>query len=315
LNNDGRDDVVATSLYDNSLSYSLAAGDGSLAPAQPLALTSPTGALVADLNGDGKRDIVGSTDFGTEPALFLGNGDGTFASPQSWGGSGEALAGAGDFNSDGQPDLFAWETAGFLALNVYLNRSTPSFIVSRTGVLSPSATVGTMASGGGVSVTNRGPGFLKPSVSFAGPDASDFSIAEGDCGQRPLLVGATCSVSLSFHPSSPGTKTLEYTVTPLRGSPRTGTITATALASASAGGGGITPVTTPRPPQKRCVVPRLAGLTLSRAKRKLAAAHCRLGRVTRRHGRRLVVIRQKLRPRSRRAAGTRVALVLGPRRR
>jgi hypothetical protein len=104
-------------------------------------------------------------------------------------------------------------------------------------------------------------------------------------------------------------------VTPLRGSPRTGTITATALASASAGGGGITPVTTPRPPQKRCVVPRLAGLTLSRAKRKLAAAHCRLGRVTRRHGRRLVVIRQKLRPRSRRAAGTRVALVLGPRRR
>jgi len=64
----------------------------------------------------------------------------------------------------------------------------------------------------------------------------------------------------------------------------------------------------------RCVVPRLAGHTLTGARRMLRRAHCGLGRVTRAaaHGRRLVVRRQVPKAGSRHTAGTRVRLTLSP---
>jgi hypothetical protein len=64
----------------------------------------------------------------------------------------------------------------------------------------------------------------------------------------------------------------------------------------------------------RCVVPKLIGLSLGRAKLRLVAAHCRLGKVTRKRTRRSSrghVLAQKLKPRTSRPAGTRVALTLG----
>jgi hypothetical protein len=312
LNSDGRDDVVASSLSDKSLTYSLSSADGSLGPAQPLTLDVPTGALVADLNGDGKDDIAATTDFGTEPALFLGGGDGTFGPAQQWGSSGEQLAGVDDFNSDGQPDLFTYQPAGFLSVDVYLNQSVPLFATNRSGLVPTAATVGTTASAGSIVVTNRGPGFMRPAVSLSGTDANDFSIATEDCGRTPLVVGASCSASFNFHPSSPGAKTASYSVVPLRGTSTTGTLTGSAVAAA-AGVGDSPPVT--KPPATRCVVPRLTRMTLARATRELAKAHCRLGRVTRRRGHHLVVIRQSPKAKATRRARTKVSVVLGPRRR
>ena len=68
----------------------------------------------------------------------------------------------------------------------------------------------------------------------------------------------------------------------------------------------------PPPPAVRCVVPRLRGKTLTRSRRLLSAAHCRLGKVTRprRPRGRLVVASQSPAPRAVRAAGTRVAVRL-----
>ena len=70
--------------------------------------------------------------------------------------------------------------------------------------------------------------------------------------------------------------------------------------------------TTPR----ACVVPRLHGLTLATAKRRLAAANCRLGRVAHRRARRASrgrVIAQRLRPRAHMPVGARVGVTLGKR--
>lgn len=313
LNGDGRDDVVATSLYDKSLTYSLSNSDGTLQPAQPLALDVPTDARVADLNGDGKQDIIATTDFGTEPALFLGKGDGTFNAAQAWGSSGELMAGIDDFNSDGQPDVFTANSAGVAALNIYLNQSLPSYTAGPRIAGNPPATVGATVGAGEIKVTNLRGGFLKPSVSLSGADAGEFSIAATDCGQKLMVAGESCTASFNFHPSSPGAKTAAYTVTPLRGESKTGSVLGTAVAVV--GATNQPPVTITQPASKRCLVPRLKGLTLKRAKRTLKAAHCRLGRVARRHGRRVVVARQSPKAGSRRAAQTKVSLILGPRKR
>ena len=75
-----------------------------------------------------------------------------------------------------------------------------------------------------------------------------------------------------------------------------------------------------RTPRRPCVVPRLRGLTLKRAKRRLRRARCRLGKVRRPKSRRLrrrklVVKKQSPRPGARRANGARVKVTLGPKRR
>lgn len=82
--------------------------------------------------------------------------------------------------------------------------------------------------------------------------------------------------------------------------------------------GGATAPTSPSSPApgrtspKRCKVPSLRGLTLTRAKKRLRTAGCRVGRVTprKRHGK-LVVRRQSRRAGAKVAIGTRVNLTLG----
>jgi hypothetical protein len=67
---------------------------------------------------------------------------------------------------------------------------------------------------------------------------------------------------------------------------------------------------------RRCVVPRLAGDSLSAARRSLSRAHCSLGRVTSPHGAHgaLVVARQSVASGRTLIAGAKVALTLRPRR-
>jgi beta-lactam-binding protein with PASTA domain len=63
------------------------------------------------------------------------------------------------------------------------------------------------------------------------------------------------------------------------------------------------------------VVPRVIGLSLGRAKKKIRTAHCRVGRVTRRSTSRHPgrVIGQRPRPGTIKPAGFRVNLVVGRR--
>jgi hypothetical protein len=72
------------------------------------------------------------------------------------------------------------------------------------------------------------------------------------------------------------------------------------------------PHSLPVPIVLHCVVPKLKGLTLAQAKKKLRNAHCRLGKVTKKHSaqRKGRVIAQKPKPRARLKAGTKVAVVL-----
>lgn len=74
-----------------------------------------------------------------------------------------------------------------------------------------------------------------------------------------------------------------------------------------------TPKGTPKTPKAACRVPTLRGRTLAQARKRLRTAHCTLGRVRGRHGRRLVVRTQTVRAGTRRPGGTRVGVTLAPR--
>jgi hypothetical protein len=71
----------------------------------------------------------------------------------------------------------------------------------------------------------------------------------------------------------------------------------------------------PPPPPVRCVVPRVIGLRLAAARKRITRANCRVGRVRRARSQRRVgrVIAQSPRAGTRRAAGARVNLVVGRR--
>jgi beta-lactam-binding protein with PASTA domain len=66
------------------------------------------------------------------------------------------------------------------------------------------------------------------------------------------------------------------------------------------------------PVRRQCVVPKLSGFTLRRARTALTKARCQLGKVTRRRSRtrRGRVIRSSQRAGRRLGAGTRIALVV-----
>ena len=77
----------------------------------------------------------------------------------------------------------------------------------------------------------------------------------------------------------------------------------------------VPPVVDDSPRKPPCAVPRLAGLSLAKAKRRLATAGCKAGKITKprrpRGGRRRLVVRRTGRkPGSTHAAGTRVSLTL-----
>lgn len=64
-------------------------------------------------------------------------------------------------------------------------------------------------------------------------------------------------------------------------------------------------------PRPQCVVPRVVGEPLARAWHRIAAAHCRLGKVRRVQGRRGLVLRQSLAPGTRYRSDTKIDLRVG----
>ena len=71
---------------------------------------------------------------------------------------------------------------------------------------------------------------------------------------------------------------------------------------------------TATPPVVRCVVPRVIGMTIRKARTRIRAKHCTVGRIRRARSKRAGrVIAQSPRPGRRLARGSRVSLVLGRR--
>src|SRR4029077_9015981 len=88
----------------------------------------------------------------------------------------------------------------------------------RTGTLSVEApnfplTVVGRSESTQVTVDNADAGTHVDSVEIAGPDASSFSIDNGNCAGNTFGPGNTCGVGLRFSPSSAGQKTAQLVIT------------------------------------------------------------------------------------------------------
>lgn len=136
----------------------------------------------------------------------------------------------------------------------------------------------------------------------SGP-ASDFTATinwgDGSTGQGAIVADPVggFDVNASHTYAGPGSYAVTISIVDAGGSQTSATSTAT--------------ITTPK---VTCVVPKLLGKTLAKAKAALARSHCRMGRLAHRHARKAArgrVISQGLPRGARRAAGTRVSLVMG----
>jgi len=135
-----------------------------------------------------------------------------------------------------------------------------------------------------VTARNTGlPGLAFPIVGVAG--APHFRLGSMTCSAA-LLGGSSCTVTVAFTPKASGAQT---------GTLRIGTRSFPLSGSAVV----------------KCVVPKLKGKTVKKARTALKKAHCTLGKVTRRgHGRPGRIRSSKPKAGSVRAAGTRVNVVV-----
>ena len=107
FNNDGKLDLAATNVNDNTISVLLGNGDGTFqlqaayaSGASPIALAS------GDFNRDGNLDLVAGNAGAATISVYFGNGDGTFLPQQTYAvGNGPQSIAAADFNGDGWLDL------------------------------------------------------------------------------------------------------------------------------------------------------------------------------------------------------------------
>ena len=93
----------------------------------------------------------------------------------------------------------------------------PVFTQSRLNLTFPATAVGTPSASQTFTVGNKGNFELaKPGggsiVSITGPDASSFS-QTNTCGTTPLAAGKTCTITVTFNPTTTGTLKAQVTLT------------------------------------------------------------------------------------------------------
>jgi hypothetical protein len=193
-----------------SIEIFLGNGDGTFKSGTTYASGSFTyGQMVAaNVNADGNLDLVSAvlcrltcTNWGV--ATLLGNGDGTFQ-PANFTSTGAAplYLVATDLNNDGSMDLVGSSQASRGALLVTLQ--TPASFSS--GNLSfGTLTVGSGSLSQATTLTNVGWGPLQlAGVTIKGANAGDFS-QTNNC-PTSLEEGASCTINVTFTPTSDGTR-------------------------------------------------------------------------------------------------------------
>ena len=128
FNNDGKQDIVTTSVSSAKVSVLLGNGDGTFAAAASYAVAANAYSVVtADFNDDGSLDLAVGTDQGI--SILLGRGDGTFRAAGSYTvGGGRNVVELGDFNNDGNPDLLIASVGGG-TLSIMLGKGDGTFSV------------------------------------------------------------------------------------------------------------------------------------------------------------------------------------------
>jgi hypothetical protein len=214
FNGDGKPDIaISTNSYSNvGIAFLPGNGDGTFGAqvysSPGTQLSGPV--FVLDVNGDGRADLVGQ---GQNPGAIVvpGNGDGTFGSsvefdvPSNY----RTIPSAGDFNSDGVADLVIPAqvyNAGYQNV-VFLYLSAPAPSLRPTALKFGGEPIGQTSPAKKVRLSNIGNSRMKIStISVSG----DF-LQTNNCG-KGLAVGKSCTIKVSFKPTSKGIRTGEVSI-------------------------------------------------------------------------------------------------------
>ena len=213
FNGDGKQDLAAANAESNTVSVLLGNGDGTFQNHVDYATAiGPSSVVSGDFDGDANIDLA-TADYNNGASsgfvsLLLGNGDGTFQTRLDYAtGSGAQAVAAGDLNSDGRLDL---ATTNFTAASVSVLLQTTTS-VSPASIAFPPQAIGTTSQPQTVTLTNLGSSNLTiSSITISGPNASDFS-QTNKCGSV-LAAGASCSISVTFSPSTRAFLTATLTI-------------------------------------------------------------------------------------------------------
>ncbi len=240
FNHDGKLDLAVTGAgYSGSLVILTGNGDGTFTVGTPYEFNMweqcyPSGGSnpfwigAGDLNQDGKLDLAIAVTYsacGTEYSgqnnwgaalVYTGNGDGTFNQDDGpWlGGVDNSGIVLGDFNRDGMLDMAvagnaAWTTQEWTT--IMLNNTQP-VSVSPLSMTYKSQAVETKSAAQTVLFTNDETTSLAVSkVALGGKDPGDFGFKSA-CPSR-LLAGAYCTVTVTFEPTTAGTRTATLSIT------------------------------------------------------------------------------------------------------
>jgi hypothetical protein len=203
LNGDGRLDLLATDSAAATVLALLGNGTAGFQPLGPRATGLPgatASVAVGDVNGDGSADAVAGGDAGF--AVLLSDGGGGLSpaagSPfPTWATVGDRVTAiaVADMNRDGQADVVTANRNG--SVSVELNADTGLMTSSLTGVdfgtLLPA--IGTLTQ----NVTLRSARGQLRLTRLDRQGSPVFSVRDVDCLGRTLLLGQTCTISVSFN--------------------------------------------------------------------------------------------------------------------
>ena len=226
FNGDGKLDLAVTNRTDGTISILLGNGDSTFRAQSTFATAAGPVALTAgDYNGDGKLDLVVAGQTASSISILLGKGDGTFQPHIDMAtDAGPTGLTSGDFNGDGRLDVaVAAQTAG--VLSIVTQSATAS--LSSTSLTFPTQTTGTTSAPQVVTLSNGGTAPLAiSSIALTGASPGDFA-QTNSCGSS-LAAGANCTVTVTFTPTTGGTRTAAVTITDnAAGSPQTIGLTGT----------------------------------------------------------------------------------------
>ena len=203
INGDGKLDLITS-----GISVLIGNGDGTFTVDGGVNLEGGEQTInLGDFNGDGKLDAALSSYYSSQRGLsqsvmmLLGNGDGTFGSPITIPAGGFSSAAQtlamGDFNGDGRLDLvLGGGTSTILLLQDSVSVSPISLAFGDQGT-------GTTSSPQTITLTNVGTSTLNiQSISFTG--SSNFAETD-NCGGG-VAAGSSCSIMVTFSPTSKGLK-------------------------------------------------------------------------------------------------------------
>jgi hypothetical protein len=272
LNVDGKPDLAVANIDAETASVLLNRGDGTFAARRAYRTgNTPFSVAIGDVNGDDKPDLATANQDAGTVSVLLNRGDGSFPARRDYVASyGPFWVGIGDMSGDGKPDLVTaslkvarpgrHSETSILTVSVFLNRGDGSFQArrdSRGGSYPNTASYSTSSAALG---DLNGDG--KPDLAIACCDTPVVSVLtnRGDGLFRPRIEYQTGLDAISTSIGDfDGDDKLDLAVANYRSSTISVLINAPGL----------------------CTVQYVRGKTLQAAKRTIARANCRVGKIRR----------------------------------